>query len=164
MIEFDDANGMPLSDISEIESFTGFILPDNIIQLFTSCSGGRIKDDMEYLLNWRVDSGVELDTWIIAVESKETILSNWKHRNYLEDYMSWFNISTDYVEVEFLFPLFDLVDGAIYVAIGGAHNKKIFYADGGCEGIVNVATTIENFYSKLKLFELETGRIIELND
>lgn len=163
MIKFDDAKGMSKQDINEIENFTGFNLPQNIIELFTKNSGGRVKDDMEYFLNWKTKENIELDTWIVGVETKTSILANWKHRNYLKDYLDWYNIVDSYVEIEYLFPIFELVDGAIYVSIGGKHNNKIFYADNGDNGIICVSSSIEKFYDKLMLFELSTGKTVKLN-
>ena len=152
MIDFDDSKGMPKEDIIEIEKFTNFKLTDEIKELFKNQSGGRYKDDKTYLIGWETDFDIELDTWIVNVETKETILSNWKNRSYLKEYMDTFEVPKSYVETDKLFPIFELVDGAIYIAIGGIHNKKIFYAANEY-GIVNIASSLKELCDKMVLFE-----------
>ncbi|MDF1699066.1 MAG: hypothetical protein P1U56_24650, partial [Saprospiraceae bacterium] len=87
MIKFDDAIGMSKQELKEIEQFTEFKLPENVKELFSICSGGRMRHDMEYFINWKTEDDIELETWIVGVETKDSIIDNWKHRNYLNDYM-----------------------------------------------------------------------------
>jgi len=148
---FDDSKGMADKEIQKIEEFTKFTLPLEIVELFKNNSGGSVKNNQTYFLGWTTDRNVNLDTWITSVETKDSIFQNWKHRGYLIEYLDWFEISENYVEVELLFPIFELIDGVIYVAIGGNHDKKVYYADNGAEGILNIASNLQEFYSNLNL-------------
>ncbi len=158
MIQFDDAQGMSPKDISEIENYTRFKLPNELVNFFSKQSGGSIRNQKQYLARWDSDMDLKLDTFITLVVTKESIINNWENRTFLKDYLEWFKLSPDYVEINHLFPVFEIIDGTIYQAIGGKHNDNIFYVDNGSYGIVNIAPSLPNFCNRLVLWELLSGK------
>lgn len=150
-LHFDDSLGMSQHDIEELCKFTKLDIPENIVSLFKKCSGGRYNNESSYCYEGYTNGGVFVDFHITLVETKESIIKYWELRTYLDEYMEWFNLTDCEVEPHFLFPVFRVLNGAIYVAVGGKHCKSIFYTDIGEEGILKIAESFEEFCSKLVL-------------
>jgi len=79
----------------------------------------------------------------------EQIKQVWPYIDYLEDDVEHFEISSNFVQWEHLFPLASSGDGTIYVAIGGDHNRAVYEADNGDYGIGRVTNDIDYFVASL---------------
>ena len=97
------------------------------------------------------EDGWESNSFISKIESIETSVDTWGYRGYLNEFQEDFELTEDYVEANFLFPIMEISSGAVYVAIGGKHNGKVYTVDNGDFGIVFHSNTLDEFISKITI-------------
>ena len=145
-------NAIPSSDeeIDELERLTGFTLPSEVKELFMSCAGSRPSfGDKNCLIDIVHSDGWKDTSYLLKIESPKAIIETWEYRDYLEDFQSHFELKDSYVEAKKLFPIIELANNHLYIAIGGIHDGKIYYVDNGDFGIIKIANSLQHMIEKL---------------
>lgn len=146
------------SDIAEIETIIGKSLPDWYAKHYMTLSGlQRVNQDHEFGDDWEkyldivatFEDGSSKGEHVTNFITVEQIKDTWRYIDYLEDYVEQFENTETFVQWQSLFPLGNLGDGVLYVAIGGQHDRKIYAADNGDYGIGLVADDIDQFITSL---------------
>ncbi|TCI85541.1 SMI1/KNR4 family protein [Tenacibaculum sp. M341] len=139
------------SDIKDIEEFTGFILPENIKAFFKFYANSEImfNDNTQCFFDLIYKDGWDTDDALQQVESLKSIKEKWEHRGYLKQFQKEFDVNSEYVDHEKLFPLIETYGGAqIYIAIGGDYDGKIFHVDNGDFGFCYLTESLDELLNK----------------
>ncbi len=156
-IEFTKSRAATIEDIDELKAVTGKDLPGWYTEHFIRLSGLKRVElkDHEIDDNTHVDftatfedGGTDGDH-IIDFLTVEQIKQVWPYIDYLEEDIERFEISSRFVQWQYLFPLAGTGDGTLYVAIGGNHDRAVYEADNGDYGIGRVASDIDDFVAGL---------------
>ena len=144
-------------DISELELVTGKDLPEWYKEHYISLSGLKrsklkaheVDDNTHVDFTAVFENGGSDGDHIIDFMTVDQVKQVWPYIDYLEDDVENFEISSRFVQWEYLFPLAGTGDGTIYVAIGGDHDRAVYEADNGDYGIGLVAKDIDDFINEL---------------
>jgi len=156
-IEFTKSRTATLADITDLKSTTGKDLPDWYVDHFMYLSGLKrvalkeheINDGKHVDFTAIFEDGGSDGDYITDFLTVEQIKQVWPYIDYLEDDVENFEISSSFMQWEYLFPLAGTGDGTLYVAIGGDHDRAIYEADNGDYGIGLVADDIDDFVASL---------------
>lgn len=155
--EFIKSHTATAADITELNAITGKDLPQWYIEHYMQLSGLKraelkpheIADNAHMDFVAVFEDGSSDSDHITDFMSVDQIKQVWPFIDYLEDDVEHFEISSSFVQWEYLFPLAGTGDGTIYVAIGGDHDRAIYEADNGDYGIGRVANDIDDFVTSL---------------
>ena len=140
------------TEILEIEKITGLKLPTYLIDFLLKYSGGEITSSMnQYSFDYDVlvgDKQFSQSNSIFKILTVVDIKTQWKFIESLYELNEHFELTNEYVEVEKLLPIIDVYGGALYIAISGQHDGKIFYGDNGDFGIIKIADSLNEFFDK----------------
>jgi hypothetical protein len=93
--------------------------------------------------------GWEQSNFIERIISMEGIILELDDRSTLELYVNSFNLSRDFVEIEYLLPFALPANGILYYAVGGNHTGRIYIADNGDFGILIQAIDFKSFWDSV---------------
>lgn len=143
---------VPVNDfeLQELEKTTGFELSNQIKELFKLYAGARPSfDGNDCIIDIIHSDGWKDRNYLFRIKSPKAILENWDYRGYLEDFQKDFELNYSYVEANKLFPIIELPNSELYIAVGGQHDGKIYYVDNGDFGIILIADSLQQMMDKL---------------
>ncbi len=145
-LRFENANGLTESQIEHIEKRIGRRLPHSIKNYYKNYAGSRpAVNGNSANITISQNDGLANTNIFEAVDSFETLQNHLSNIDYLTELAQHFNLSSQYVEPENLFPLGLLPNGAIYIAIDGQNKGKVYTADNGDFGIIFHSSNLEMF-------------------
>ncbi len=147
---FTNSKGFLEQELTQIENNIGKPLP-SYLRTFYKNYGGAIPtiNNKPGCLTIKHSNGWVTTNWIEYIDNFETLQVHLSNNDYLKELAEHFDLSSEYVEPEYLFPLCILPNGAVYVSIDGKHNGKVFVADNGDFGIIYHSTSFEQFWNSL---------------
>lgn len=156
-IEFTQSYKAERQDIKDIESLTGKKLPQWYVEHYLNLAGLKraelkdyeIEDDTHVDFVAVFEDGGSDGDHIVDFLTVEQIKQAWPYIDYLEEDVEHFEISSDFLQWKYLFPLAGTGDGTLYVAIGGDHDRAVYEGDNGDYGIGRVANDIDDFIGSL---------------
>lgn len=145
-LRFDNSKGLTETELEHIEKIIRRPLPNSVKSFYKDHAGSR--PTLNGNICWitiTLSDGWTTTNIFEAVDSYETLQKHLSNIDYLTDHAQHFDLSPQYVEPEYLFPIGLMPNGAIYIAIDGKHNGKIYTADNGDFGIVFHSDNLEKF-------------------
>ena len=106
-------------------------------------NGGICCFDIRHSNGWKQGSFIE------RIVSFETILIQLDCRDYLNEFVVDFGLTSDYVETDYLFPVAELPNGAVLLAVSGKHAGKVYTADNGDFGILLHSESLAAFWASV---------------
>ncbi len=104
----------------------------------------------KFQLKFKTEDGFETSDMIEVVFSTQEIIEQLPFIGYLEELKTHFELSYNYVQTQFLFPIIGLMDGTLYIAISGDNRGSLYIADNGDFGITKVEFDLRDLAQKLK--------------
>lgn len=89
-------------------------------------------------------------SYIEKIVELEGIFSEFEDRDTLDLYVKEQNLTTDFVEIEYLCPFAYAPNGVFYCSIGGKHEGKVYFADNGDFGILFVKNSFKEFWDSVQ--------------
>jgi hypothetical protein len=151
-MKFDQVNSVKIDEkeLQKLEEITTINLPKYLKDFLKKYSGQALKiNGIPCSVLIKHSDGYTQSTYIYQVETIENIINTWKYRDFLLQHQKHFELQDSYVQVENLFPIIELPNSEIYVAINGLHDKKIYYVDNGDFGIIKIADSLNKFMKNL---------------
>ena len=149
-ITYQGSTAIDDEELVQLEKLTAFNLPDFVRELLNKYSGSEPRiNDRICLIDVVYEDGYQDTVGLLRIESPATILENWNYRGYLNNFKEHFELEDSYVEIERLFPIIELTDGQLYVAIGGQHDGKVYCVDNGDFGITYLAGSLQELFKKI---------------
>lgn len=150
---------IPKTELHVVENFFGHKIGSNLVAFLERNHGwtdrriGTIKINQSIPLSYELADDLGSTTaCFYKVFSTKEIIESFEYRSYLEEFKEHFELDEDYVETEFLLPLIEIADGsALYVAIHGKREGKLYVVDCGDFGITMIPETIDQIQSLLDL-------------
>lgn len=153
-VEFTKERITGAADISELAMVVGKELPNWYTNHFVTLSGlqrAEVASDEGFDFVATFESGGSSGDHITDFLTVDQVKQQWPYIDYLEEYVENYELSESFVEWQYLVPLAGTGDGTLYVALGGKHNKAVYEADNGDNGIGRVADDIDELVSSLGL-------------
>lgn len=140
-----------LEDINKLVEHFKCEIPATVISFLSSFKGSmEFLNNENFELKYKLDDGYETDDIIEAVFTTKEIIEQLPYIGYLEELKTHFELSDDYVQTEFLFPIVGLMDGIVYIAINGKNKDALYLADNGDFGITKLDISLSDLVQKLK--------------
>ena len=137
-------------ELEQIENNIGKSLPYYLRNFYKNYGGATPTiNNKPGCLTITYSDGWTTTSWIEYIDSFETLQVHLSNLDSLKELAEHFDLSSDYVEPENLFPICNLPSGAVYVAIDGKHNGKVFIADNGDFGIAYHSADFDQFWNSL---------------
>lgn len=158
-INFQVVSPVTDSDIFKLEEKIKLQIPDDL-KLFLKEYGGtenqyfkNIKEETDfYVFTFQLEDGYQIEETLSKIDSVNSILEIWQYRDFLFEFQDTFKLSKDYVEVEYLLPIIELMNGKqLYVSIYGKHKDKLYYVDNGDFGIIKITDSLDEFFNRIKI-------------
>jgi hypothetical protein len=93
--------------------------------------------------------GWKQDSFIENITTSENIISEFEDRDTLNLYFSSFELTSKFVEIEYLLPFAFAANGVLYCSIGGVHSGKVYFVDNGDFGILFQSESFERFWDSV---------------
>ena len=136
--------------LSDIEIFVGIELSEELKKLLSNYSGGEPTiQGKPCMIDLTHPDGWTQEYFITKIKSCKSIVDQLNNLDYLIEYRDHFNISNEYVEIEKLLPLIEVLNGEILISIEGQHKGKLYLADNGDFGIMLIADSLDGFFQKV---------------
>jgi hypothetical protein len=147
---FNNPKGFLDIELEQIEKIIGKTLPFYLRNFYKNHGGANptINGKPGCLTVTHSDGWVTTN-WIESIDSFETLQAHLSNLDYLKELAEHFELNSEYVEPENLFPLCNLTNAAVYVAIKGKHNAKVYVADNGDFGIIYHSNDFDQFWNSL---------------
>ncbi len=149
MSEFD------VKDFDKLSEHYNCEIPTNVQSFLSSFSGSFCDGSIDSIKNknlelkYKTNDGFETGDVIESVFTTKEIIDQLQYIGYLDELKSHFELNDEYVQTEFLFPIVDLMDGAIYIAISGKNKDALYLADNGDFGITRLEMSLNELAQKL---------------
>jgi SMI1 / KNR4 family (SUKH-1) len=149
-LRFDNPKGLTETQFEHIEKIIGRPLPYSVKNFYKDYAGSRpTLNGNSSCITITLADGWKTANTFEAIDSYETLKNHLSNIGYLCELAKHFNLNSRYVEPEYLFPLGLLPNGAIYIAIDGMHNGKVYTSDNGDFGIVFHSDSLEQFFESV---------------
>ncbi len=127
-LEFDEIKGISKEQIELISQKINIVIPENLKTFLELYSGGHSHNRTKiYSYDLTHEDGWESGDTIESIPTYSQVIEF--HTNlkpYLKDTVEHFELTTNFVEIDFLLPFISLGSGGtINIAVGGKHNGKI---------------------------------------
>lgn len=137
-------------DTAHVEALTQLPLSEKYKQFLLKYNGGIPQIDGRLCsVDIPLADGERVASFLINIISIDEVMEQWQYRSYLAEFAEHFDLSSDYVETDRLFPIATLASGVAYITCGGRHDGKIYTADNGDFGILYHSATMEEFLAAL---------------
>lgn len=147
---FNNSKGFLEIELEQIENSVGKPLPVYLRNFYKNYGGAApIINGKPGCLTVIYSNGRATTSWIESIDSFETLQVHLSNIDSLNELAEHFELNSEYVEPENLFPLCNLPNGAVYVAIEGKHNGKVYVADNGDFGIIYHSNDFDQFWNSL---------------
>ncbi len=105
------------------------------------------KEELGFPITLR--DGYKMSNVLRFFFNASTFLNQNDFRSFLEEYIEPFELTSDYVEPQYLYFIAECLTGNIAMAIGGQHEGKLYYVDNGDFGIIYLSSSIKDFMNTL---------------
>lgn len=147
---FNNSKGFSEIELEQIENHFGKPLPFYLRNFYKNYGGATPTiNNKPACLTITYSNGRATTSWIEHIDNFETLRVHLSNIDSLKELADHFEVSSEYVEPENLFPLCNLPSGSVYVAIDGKHNGKVFIADNGDFGIMYHSSDFDQFWNSL---------------
>ena len=135
-----------LITIQQVETKLQHSLP-NEYKEFLSNFDLLSKEELGFPITLR--DGYKMSNVLRFFFEASTFLNQNDFRSFLEEYIEPFELTSDYVEPQYLYFIAECLTGNIAMAIGGQHEGKLYYVDNGDFGIIYLSSSIKDFMNTL---------------
>ena len=151
-ISFDKATPFTDEQISKVEVLFGAPLSEEVKQFYLehggsepNIAGGDCGFIIENADGWQTESVIYS---VPSYLELETALKQ-NYLEYLKEYVASASLEGNKLNYKDLFPVFNLPNGAVYIAVSGEQEGKVYTADSGDMGLVYNSADLSQFLSKL---------------
>lgn len=149
-LTFENATKLSLKELLHIEMLFGKDLPEYLKDFYKNYAGATPEiEGKRSCLTITHPKGWTQSNYIENVDDFNSLQIHLSNIQYLLEHAEDFALSDDYVEPESLFPICNLPNGAVYVAIDGKHKGKVYTADNGDFGIIYHSENFDAFWTSL---------------
>jgi hypothetical protein len=149
-IKFENPLGLNEKEVDAIVAKIAISPPIAIMEFLRKHSGAipRVNDKLCGFKIVHPDAWVD-ENFIEQIATGEQITFDWQNRDTLEMYVKHFELSENFVQIEYLILFALAANGALYVAIDGMHLGKVYFSDNGDFGILQLADSFDAFWGNV---------------